>query len=314
MRDKDIVYHYCSIETFMSIINYKTIRMSDCSKTNDYMETKWIASLIQTVLLDIIMSNKDFCNKYQISELKKQIILDAVNTTIENIFYKNSRMMYTFIACFSENGDLLSQWRGYANDGKGVAIGFDKKILQSFDTGGYNYAFKKVIYDEEEQREYIYNNVSYLIEGYSKVEEDEEKKEKYFRKFLMDIRLRIAMLRNESPIFKNIAFEEEKEWRLILNNHVSNYNYTIGGIDEEFLDEVDYANGFKRKPLQFRAVADNLVAYIDMNFEKIKETFIKQICLGPKCKINEMDMRIFLEKYGYSESNIEIIKSKATYR
>jgi len=30
-----------------------------------------------------------------------------------------------YIACFSEKGDLLSQWRAYADDGEGVAIGFD---------------------------------------------------------------------------------------------------------------------------------------------------------------------------------------------
>jgi hypothetical protein len=30
-----------------------------------------------------------------------------------------------FLTCFSENGDLLSQWRAYGNNGDGVAIGFD---------------------------------------------------------------------------------------------------------------------------------------------------------------------------------------------
>lgn len=29
-----------------------------------------------------------------------------------------------YAACFSEEKDLLSQWRGYANNGAGVAIGF----------------------------------------------------------------------------------------------------------------------------------------------------------------------------------------------
>jgi hypothetical protein len=58
--------------------------------------------------------------------------------------------MMTFVACFSEAGDLLSQWRGYANDAQGISIGFYKPILQTFDTGGYNYHFKKVIYKERE--------------------------------------------------------------------------------------------------------------------------------------------------------------------
>jgi hypothetical protein len=36
----DTVYHYCSLETFLNIINNKTIRLSDINKSNDYLETK----------------------------------------------------------------------------------------------------------------------------------------------------------------------------------------------------------------------------------------------------------------------------------
>lgn len=32
----DIIYHYCSLETFVQIIKNKTIRLSDLNKTNDY--------------------------------------------------------------------------------------------------------------------------------------------------------------------------------------------------------------------------------------------------------------------------------------
>jgi hypothetical protein len=31
--------------------------------------------------------------------------------------------------CLSEDGDLLSQWRGYAADASGVSIGFSKEYL-----------------------------------------------------------------------------------------------------------------------------------------------------------------------------------------
>ena len=33
------------------------------------------------------------------------------------------------IGCFSKNGDLLSQWRAYAEDGKGFSIGFDSNYI-----------------------------------------------------------------------------------------------------------------------------------------------------------------------------------------
>lgn len=40
--------------------------------------------------------------------------------------------MLTYVVCFSEKMDCLSQWRGYADDGKGISIGFCKKMLESF--------------------------------------------------------------------------------------------------------------------------------------------------------------------------------------
>ena len=32
--------------------------------------------------------------------------------------------MEQFVSCFSADGDVLSQWRAYADDGHGFAIGF----------------------------------------------------------------------------------------------------------------------------------------------------------------------------------------------
>lgn len=34
----DVVYHYCSVETFYQIITNHTLRLSDIEKSNDFME------------------------------------------------------------------------------------------------------------------------------------------------------------------------------------------------------------------------------------------------------------------------------------
>lgn len=36
----DILYNYCSNETFLSIITNRVIRLSDIGKSNDYKEVK----------------------------------------------------------------------------------------------------------------------------------------------------------------------------------------------------------------------------------------------------------------------------------
>ena len=48
--------------------------------------------------------------------------------------------MHTYFCCFSESSDLLSQWRAYGNDGQGVAIGFNAKLLSKIDDM-YSYDF-----------------------------------------------------------------------------------------------------------------------------------------------------------------------------
>lgn len=38
----ELVYHYCSLETFYAIIQNSTIRMTNISKSNDSKEIKYI--------------------------------------------------------------------------------------------------------------------------------------------------------------------------------------------------------------------------------------------------------------------------------
>lgn len=57
------------------------------------------------------------------------------------------------ISCFSKNGDLLSQWRAYAEDGKGFSIGFDSNYIYH----GLGVNINSVVYEEETQYRLILN-------------------------------------------------------------------------------------------------------------------------------------------------------------
>ena len=57
-----------------------------------------------------------------------------------------------FIASFSEEFDLLSQWRGYCPPNDGICIGFDKEIIKEFCTKN-NFKFEKCIYEKKLQIE-----------------------------------------------------------------------------------------------------------------------------------------------------------------
>lgn len=202
--------------------------------------------------------------------------------------------MTTYTTCFSENGDLLSQWRGYANDAKGISIGFNKDILQTFDTGGYNYHFKKVIYKSQDQLFYIKNYLGELLHSYELAEFDSpDSVDNVLNAFFQDLALRISTIRNDSPQFKNNAFQEEKEWRLFVNTHLSNlYCYEhenneecAGYVDENYNKECAYSNGFVRCPTKFRSTDTRIISYFDLYLGKIKDKLIKEIIMTTNMNI-----------------------------
>jgi hypothetical protein len=107
-----------------------------------------------------------------------------------------------FIVCFTENADQLSQWRAYANDGLGYAMGFRSGAHWS--TGFVRpVMLERVIYDEAEQ--------GTLLEPLLREAVAEVDKTGGGDGFLSGLWEVLA-------IIKNPAFAEEKEWRLVVQD------------------------------------------------------------------------------------------------
>ena len=158
----NIVYHYCSLESFMSIINNSTIRLTNISKSNDRDEIRYCFNAFERALRETC---KEFTDKYI---KNKEVIKFFNNIRYDDLVSKavlNDSLIY-YVSCFSTESDLLSQWRGYANDGKGVAIGFySKSFLAAKDLK--NVKFNIITYDmdqvEFELHDYIINKISKSI-------------------------------------------------------------------------------------------------------------------------------------------------------
>ena len=163
-----ILYHYCSTDTFFKILNSKEIWMSNIFNMNDYLEYIW--------LFEIIKKHKQ--SKFY------DFVFKCFNEKMNNNF--------VFISCFSEESDLLSQWRGYADDGKGFSIGFKKEML------------KKIA---------NLHKVTYSITDIPKeVEESLLSNKENSKNWISNFKVEIEKY---APITKNHKFSEEKEWRLI---------------------------------------------------------------------------------------------------
>ena len=71
-----------------------------------------------------------------------------------------------YVACFCEIGDLLSQWKGYANFGDGYSIGLRaSELLRTKRKFPYfNIAFRKVIYRKSEQENIFENEFEEILQ------------------------------------------------------------------------------------------------------------------------------------------------------
>ena len=128
-EEHPIAYHYCDKRTFLSIISNKKIWLSDINTMNDYSEGHW--------------------GYERFIEAANRVLDTAgveVVDQIDQVFSSSGLRQLFTLCCFSTNGDSLSQWRSYANDGSGVAIGFDTSLLQLL-----NARLTLVEYDREKQ-------------------------------------------------------------------------------------------------------------------------------------------------------------------
>lgn len=105
-----------------------------------------------------------------------------------------------YVCCFSEEKDLLSQWRGYGSDGNGIAIGFNAQLLRKLDINGSRYKFIKVIYDNEK----VYENIrSYMEKQMITILDDIKEEELDPENILFNLVTVIAPMMEDNYIFKN---------------------------------------------------------------------------------------------------------------
>lgn len=330
------IYHYCSLDTFMAIIQNKCIRLSDLNKTNDYMEKKWASEVIKSNSSENILKEK--LDKFNIEmNLTEDYWYDeGINNhseyydrEVKNVLFNNRPVLIT---CFSKEKDLLSQWRAYGQDGEGIAIGFNYNLLKKLNRHNKNIDFelrnniviKDVIYKDVKQKkcigELIENCILYIGNMFK---EDIVRISDNFSTYFIDefdafCEVLVDCLEMISCTIKNPAFSEEKEIRIIYDPRLYNHE-DVGDISEsdakEHFEKIKEKNDFLVNPLKYMKKNNQLVAYSDLDFSKlINSKIINEVVIGPKLNVSENDIYYFLIANGYDANEIKITHSKATYR
>lgn len=282
-EQSDIIYHYCTLQGFLGIIQNASLWMSDISKSNDDLECIYGRNQIKHRIEQEIEANTEAIYEWEMGYEMNSDMHDS---------------MLTYVACFSEKEDCLSQWRGYADDGKGMAIGFNKKVLEQLvKLKNYNLRFAKVIYDKNEQGRYVERVVKENLKRMGKTG---------VRHAALELNTNYRM---DFSFYKHPSFVEEEEWRLVLNSMPYGCEMKVGSM---IFSEPKY-----------RVANGKIISYRELCFSSIKENFVKEIWIGPKTDVELRDIMQVLRRYqyydnaesGYNFSEpILITRSSSSYR
>jgi Protein of unknown function (DUF2971). len=279
------------------------------------MERKWIMNVLEEAL------DKSFYDEgITINLREKYLYMEGINNHIDYLFdlmrddVKNS----SYITCFSRKGDLLSQWRAYGDDGRGVSIGFDSKLLYQVESPKNDIYIEDVLYDKEKQFEYIHLAVKdALIYMKDLFEQDIVRVSDNFNKYFIEefdafCEVICDELSTLSCFVKNPAFKEEDEVRIFYAPVISDDEPVL--IQEQF-NKTSRFNNYILKPINFYGRSDQIIGYSDLSFEKlIQKGIISEIIIGPCSRVNEEDIYYLLTKFGYNSNDINIKQSEASYR
>src|SRR5205085_11962410 len=123
------------------------------------------ASLIRS-LVNGPHTEKHFASSIANKKLR-QIVFEKVRQGAEQILSWYVDYDEHYLACFCENGDLLSQWRGYGSVGGGYAAGFVAEHLGLVQYQNINKPepiVQKVIYDSAVQRKITSKWLRFIID------------------------------------------------------------------------------------------------------------------------------------------------------
>ncbi|MBM9548057.1 DUF2971 domain-containing protein [Leptospira sp. 201903074] len=259
----DVVYHYCSLESFTKIIESGKLYLSHHTAMNDLSDTR----LFFHVLIQRAQSIAD--------ESNKKILGDFLH-----LFEINLRDY--FIACFSKEPDVLSQWNMYGDKGRGVAIGFLTKNLNiEPKIPNYNILIPKnlkgifpIEYISESQDNLADELISLVLKG-------------FFKNFPPNIEKLVLQKKHRS-------FLQEEEIRIVeILDTRTNLNPDAIGLRTRYVGEhLSYRVKNNRELIPYRT--HQFKSTEDTNYE------LESIWLGPENRTKENILSLFLNKHRVS--------------
>jgi len=203
-----------------------------------------------------------------------------------------------YFVSFSKDKDKLSQWRGYADDGKGVAIGFSITLMPDLI---YLYSKSQGVSELNGKTGITTSKIGYEYLIYNKNEQLNLIRQAFdnIKKF-SDIEINAILLKELSTTFKHPSFKEEQEVRI---------TYTPKNNENEQVDLILKKVSDKK----YRAQNNTIIDFYKLGFNcEYNSLLVPEIIIGPKCKLDKAQLKCFLESNGFEST--KVIYSDSSYR
>jgi len=252
------LWHYTSYAAFQGILSSKTIWATDYRFLNDREEFRHCRKLA----MDMAALEPEFIGQQFPA---RDSLIKALDVAFNTGVLREDQLRI-MVASFSEHGDQLSQWRGYAGHSTGVSIGLDLRGLRPPANIDTFVVFAPCVYTDADKAALLKAIFAHYYEAIqthwdSVSNEAHEKagetqgltqealqniistKQKQLNEIIGRAQEELqADLRRIGPLVKDESFFEEKEWRLVLPSEIVKMPM--------------------HHPIQFRPVRDALVPYI----------------------------------------------------
>lgn len=212
--------------------------------------------------------------------------------------------------CLSGNADILSQWRGYADDGNGLSIGFSSKYLLRLISKQpplrkEMLSLEEILYSEDDHKKAIqpiFDEVRRTVQdpsfddrlfgGLLSIPPDSDVLDKRNKSAQKKLELLKAMIKLLPKMFtlKTISFLEEAEWRLLESSVL------------------------REQPSSGHSSSRNqIIPFHLLNLDPIDGVEpIFELVLGPKHKTQHSNLKGFLDQHGFKK--VDLRDSLASYR
>lgn len=278
-----ILYHYTDGAGLLGIVESGRVRLTDIFGLNDPSEIRHGIDRACTIL------EEESKQGHRAAGLFAQQFKELMDAHIAD-------MARFFVACFSRSGDDLGQWRAYATNGSGFALGFDGTILETafISAGPEENATINVYYDDDAlsrgMARLVHQIIPVLVFPAGRNLDDD-----VTRDFILTLGTAFSISALHAALFfKHEAYRNEEEYRFLHARHP----------------------GDLRSDLKRRARGSRIVHFWEFDWKERCPNALCEVVIGPAADVEAA--RSFIEEClrvgGLRADAVKISRSRIPYR